>query len=134
MSCKHENILQAQVARLQKKCDTYKADVDILEEKIIKANDERNALERQLQEAALFTGMRLSCNYCPINCDSTGMTANKCMEKLREHWRLQAEVDNNKVQCKNCGGKGNVQIVRNGIPCRGIETCPVCNGGKGAMA
>lgn len=99
---------------------------------------DRDALERQLQAAALFTGMRLSCNYCPINCDSTGMTANKCMDKLREHWRLQAEVidkeNADKVKCKNCGGKGNVQIVRNGIPCRGIETCPVCNGGKGVRA
>ena len=99
---------------------------------------DRDALERQIQAAALFTGMRLSCNFCPINCDSTGMTANKCMEKLREHWRLQAEIidkeNADKAQCKNCGGKGTVQIVRNGIPCRGIETCPVCNGGKGAMA
>ena len=37
-------------------------------------------------------------------------------------------VKSTNVKCTNCGGKGIVQIEHNGVPCRGIKKCPICNG------
>ncbi len=113
--------------------------VNACEERALKAERERDALESQLQAAAEFAALHLPCKKCPINCsDRVNYSLGDCIDKLREHWRQQAGIYETKsadnVQCKNCGGKGTVQIVRNGIPCRGIETCPVCNGGKGVRA
>lgn len=65
----------------------------------------------------------------------------KEQEEYAQYERLKAkyekEVQNiqtalskkeGQVQCERCNDKGVVQIVQNGIPCRGIETCPVCHG------
>lgn len=43
---------------------------------------------------------------------------------------IQSALDKKEatVRCERCNDKGVVQIIQNGIPCRGIETCPVCHG------
>lgn len=37
-------------------------------------------------------------------------------------------VKSTNVKCTNCNGTGIVQIEHNGVPCRGVKKCPICNG------
>ena len=51
----------------------------------------------------------------------------KC-EKEVQNIQTALDKKESQVLCERCNDKGVVQIVQNGIPCRGIETCPVCHG------
>ena len=88
--------LQAQASQLQKERDIYKADVNILEGKIVKAEQERDKLERQLQAAALSMNYSAVCPWHELsmgceqepNCNKNTSVAVDCW---REYWRRQSE-------------------------------------------